>query len=100
MGCKVLAGCYSEVGLEHLLSLKEKNIVPFRLDVTNQVHSNSSHFHCALTSQDSINRVTQLLERECPSGLWALINNAGIVAGITMELTTMQMFRKVSFCLV
>jgi hypothetical protein len=45
--------------------------------------------------KDSLDQVPALLEKECPEGLWALINNSGIVAGLTMELTTMEMYRKV-----
>lgn len=38
MGCKVLAGCYSEKGIEFLRDHELKNrIVPFRLDITSQV---------------------------------------------------------------
>jgi dehydrogenase/reductase SDR family protein 9 len=37
-GCKVLAGCFTTVALDNYKNENLENIVPFLLDITNQVH--------------------------------------------------------------
>ncbi|WAQ94286.1 H17B6-like protein [Mya arenaria] len=66
LGFKVFAACFTQNGVEDLLSTCSKNVFPLRMDVTND---------------DSINRTVEEVTNLLPEkkGLWAVVNNAGVL---------------------
>jgi len=78
LGFKVIAGCYTPTGVNSFEGVK--NVTAIHLDIT---------------SQNSISEAFEVVKKQCPNGLWALINNAGIVDGINFEFTSMESYRKV-----
>eukprot|EP01125_Pyxidicula_operculata_P000436 TRINITY_DN10468_c0_g1_i1.p1 TRINITY_DN10468_c0_g1~~TRINITY_DN10468_c0_g1_i1.p1 ORF type:complete len:319 (+),score=68.46 TRINITY_DN10468_c0_g1_i1:14-970(+) len=78
LGAQVYAGCLTESGLKFLRG--SKNIVPFQLDMKNK---------------ESIDKAIAYIRKECPDGVWALINNAGIAKGLNFELTPIATYREV-----
>eukprot|EP01125_Pyxidicula_operculata_P016478 TRINITY_DN5677_c0_g1_i1.p1 TRINITY_DN5677_c0_g1~~TRINITY_DN5677_c0_g1_i1.p1 ORF type:complete len:318 (-),score=53.34 TRINITY_DN5677_c0_g1_i1:45-998(-) len=78
MGSKVYASCVTDNGYETLK--KMKNVTPFKMD---------------FMKPESIDQATQFLKREASKGIWAIINNAGIVRGLEFELTPIQTYKDV-----
>jgi len=78
LGFKVIAGCYTQSGFNSFEGVK--NVTAIHLDIT---------------SQNSISEAFEVVEKLCPNGLWALINNAGIAEGLNLEFTSMEIYRKV-----
>jgi len=82
-GALIYAGCYTKEGIDNLKieSKNSSNIIAFQLDVTNQ---------------KSIDDAYELIKKDCgTTGLWAVINNAGIIQGFEIEFTSMETFRRV-----
>jgi len=78
-GCTVLAGCYTNEGIQSLNAEKRSNLIPFSLDIT---------------KQKSIDDAVKLVNKYCKDqGLWALINNAGIAHGAEVDLLPLQGMR-------
>jgi len=78
LGFTVIAGCYTEKGVKSFD--KRDNIVPINLDIT---------------SEKSIQEAFEIVKKHTPNGLWALLNNAGIVGGMNLEFTSMEDYRLV-----
>ncbi|KAI9000160.1 hypothetical protein DFJ74DRAFT_775722 [Hyaloraphidium curvatum] len=77
---KVLAGCFTEAGVEELGALGP-NVVPFRLDVA---------------SDESVAEMRKIAERECgEQGLFAVFNIAGIFSGTYNDLTPVSEWKRV-----
>jgi len=76
-GCKVLAGCLTQAGVDQWKG--KENVVPFLLDITDE---------------KSIERAGALVAENCPDGLWGLVNNAGTNTGLLFELTPVTYYRK------
>lgn len=67
---KVFAGCITTRAVQELNN-QSPNIVAFLMDVTKEF---------------SIEEAFEKLKKECPEGLWGLINNAGVLRGGPLEL--------------
>jgi len=78
LGFTVIAGCYTEKGVKSFD--KRDNIVPINLDII---------------SEKSIQEAFEIVKKHTPNGLWALLNNAGIVSGLNLEFTSMEDYRLV-----
>jgi NAD(P)-dependent dehydrogenase (short-subunit alcohol dehydrogenase family) len=72
---RVFAGCLTQKGVEELKEGATDNLVPFLLDVT---------------SDTSIKSAADFINKESPDGLWAIINNAGLLRGGLLETTSYQ----------
>jgi len=79
-GCVVFAGCLTENGCKELAALGYANLKPVLLDVTDDA---------------SVKNLAQIVEKECPEGLFALINNAGINQGSFFDWTDFEKMKKV-----
>jgi len=77
---KVLAGCLTAQGVEELKSKGNPEfLTPFLMDVTNQ---------------KSVDDTFELVKREIPiDGMWAIINNAGVLRGGLLEIMLMEDWR-------
>ncbi|KAJ3336909.1 hypothetical protein HDU93_001977 [Gonapodya sp. JEL0774] len=83
-GFTVFAACLTDLAIEEFKKLassdsKYAKIRPFKLDVTKDADVKS----CA-----------EMLSREAPEGLFALVNNAGVHAAYKWELSTLDMIQK------
>uniref|UniRef100_A0A6B2LD07 3-hydroxybutyrate dehydrogenase n=1 Tax=Arcella intermedia TaxID=1963864 RepID=A0A6B2LD07_9EUKA len=78
MGFQVIAGCLTRKGVEQFSEMK--NIYALILDIS---------------KEESIEDAFSLIYKKYPGGIWALINNAGITDGLTLEFTTMETYRRV-----
>jgi len=78
IGFNVIAGCYTQDGVS---SFKGVN--------------NVTAIHLDITSEKSIEDAFEIVKKQCPNGLWALINNAGITNGFSIDFTTMEIYRRV-----
>lgn len=80
-GYYVLAGCLTKDGARSLVEASGTDrIEAFELDVT---------------SDESVARAGELVaEVTAETGLWALVNNAGIIAGHLIDLTPMEVYQK------
>jgi len=78
LGFKVIAGCYTPAGVESFKGMN--SIIPIQLDIT---------------SENSIKDAFEVVKKHTPNGLWALINNAGIVDGLNIDFTTLKVYRSV-----
>jgi len=86
-GIKVFAGCLTEDGVARLTNDEElvrgkSDIVPFRMDVTNQE-----------SVTQAVEFVKEKIDWQRIDNL-SLINNAGISEGFWFEFTTMEQFEK------
>jgi NAD(P)-dependent dehydrogenase (short-subunit alcohol dehydrogenase family) len=79
-GYHVLAGVRGEVGRAAVLADGDQHVTPLMLDVTRP---------------EDVERLLPELRRLCPSGLFALVNNAGIGPPQAVELTDLDEFRRV-----
>jgi len=79
-GCQVFAGCRTQKSCDELSALNIPNLIPVQLDVT---------------QQDQIEKFAKLIETNCPQGLFALINNAGVQQGFLFDWTNLETMRKV-----
>jgi len=80
-GCTVLAGCFTEIGIKSIQLEKRDNLIAFELDITDQ---------------QSIKKCKKLADHYCNNtGLWALINNAGIAKGGNIDMITLDSVREV-----
>jgi len=78
-GYTVYAGVRKDADAEALKAASEGRLRPVRLDVTDP---------------DQIAAAAQRLDAERPEGLWALINNAGIVVAGPMEFVPVERLRR------
>jgi len=77
----VLAGCFTEEGMEKLDKETSDNVIVFHLDVTDE---------------KSIEEAKDLVYKYCSSRqLWAVVNNAGVLLGFETEVTSMKTFKRV-----
>ncbi|TPX62402.1 hypothetical protein PhCBS80983_g00589 [Powellomyces hirtus] len=82
----VYAGCLTATAVEAFERMKQDQphlyatLRPVQLDVTDW---------------DAVQRFATVLERECPEGVFCLLNNAGINMGSLFTWTTVEEFRKV-----
>jgi len=74
----VFAGCLTQKGVDSLKSSASSNLIPFLLDVTNR---------------ESIESAASFVSKKSPEGLWALINNAGLLRGGLLETTPYEDWR-------
>jgi NAD(P)-dependent dehydrogenase (short-subunit alcohol dehydrogenase family) len=79
-GFRVLAGVRCERGEKSIAGCKEPNLTPVWLDVTQAEH---------------VDRLIPEIKQLAPSGLYALVNNAGIGPPSAVELTDLDELRRV-----
>jgi len=79
-GYRVFAGCLTENGRKELADMGYPKLKPFILDVT---------------KRQDIEEAGKLVEKECPEGLFALVNNAGIQDGFLFDWNDNSVARKV-----
>lgn len=81
-GLKVYAGCYSEKGAQELKEIASNRMKILRVDVT---------------KRESILKAKEFIESDlsATSGLWAVVNNAGISKGEIFEFGLIQDYRDV-----
>jgi len=63
--------------------------------LSERASSNLVAFKCDITKQEDINEAVKIVSASSPSGLWALINNAGIALVGPIEWLPMEYYRKV-----
>jgi len=68
----VFAGCLTQNGVESLKKEGSQNLIPFLLDIT---------------KAESIKNAVDVISTKSPEGLWAIINNAGLLRGGLLETT-------------
>jgi retinol dehydrogenase-16 len=70
LGCHVFAGCYTDTGLQEITKSCSVRLHALSLDVTNP---------------DSVREALKIVKSKLPSGtgLWALMNNAGLMGALT-----------------
>merc|ERR1712137_276321 len=68
-GMKVFAACLTQDGVDNLANTK--NVTPFLMNVTNE---------------ESVQAGFELVQKQCPKGLWAVINNAGVLRSGALEV--------------
>ncbi len=78
-GFQVFAGVRREQHLDNLLDLKRSNLVPILLDVT---------------QDDDVARAVATIEKDCPQGLFGLVNNAGVGLPAAVELSHLDEVRQ------
>lgn len=81
MGVCVLATCLTKQGEQSLKSVTSNKLKTFQMDVTNS---------------QQIREVYEEVERRIPSdtGLWGLVNNAGILYMLPIEWTPLDIFKR------
>jgi len=79
-GYRVFAGCLTETARTEIASLGYPKLKPFQLDVT---------------KREDIDGAALLIEKECPEGLFALVNNAGIQEGYLFDWNDISVIRRV-----
>jgi len=72
---QVFAACLTQKGVDELKESGSPNLVPVLLDVT---------------SESSIKAAVEIINEKSPDGLWAIVNNAGLLRGGLLETTTYQ----------
>ena len=80
MGWKVYAGCRTWISVSTLLEMHIPNLIPVKLDVTNEYE---------------VNEVVARIEKENNGELFCLINNAGIIHHGPIDWTSIETFREV-----
>lgn|SRR3990167_4550492 len=76
-GVQVFSACLTEQGVEELK--KESNVIPFLMDVTNE---------------KSVAEAYEFVKSKVPKeGLWALINNAGVLRSGELEFMSLDYWR-------
>jgi len=81
MGVYVLAACLTKEGEQSLKSVTSNKLMTLQMDVTNS---------------KQIKEICEEVERRIPSdtGLWGLVNNAGILYVLPIEWTTLDIFKR------
>lgn len=101
-----ITGCDSGFGLDIAKQLLAKEFIVFagclntESDGAKELRDTGcSHLHIMkldVTDEDSIKQCADIVQEICDnSGLWALVNNAGIDRFGNVEFTTMDMYKKV-----
>jgi len=72
---QIFAACLTQKVVDELNASGSPNLVPVLLDVT---------------SDSSIKAAVEIINEKSPDGLWAIINNAGLLRGGLLETTTYQ----------
>jgi len=80
LGMRVYAGCVTEKGINELRAKCSPNIQPFLCDITNPDH---------------ISNAVKVVSRTSPNGLFALVNNAGIIVLEEWDWSSEQSLRRV-----
>ncbi|KAI9034029.1 hypothetical protein DFJ74DRAFT_1305 [Hyaloraphidium curvatum] len=78
-GFKVYAGCLTDAGIAGLQAGNHSNLTAFKLDVTKDA---------------DVASMRAMLEKECPGGIYCLVNNAGLHAAYKWELSPMDLVEK------
>jgi len=85
LGWKVFANCYSE---EYARTLKEETAkITSSPPLTTLVFS--------VTDEKAVKHAAEVVGKECPEGLWGVINNAGISNGFFTEITEVVDYKNV-----
>ncbi|XP_076435173.1 retinol dehydrogenase 7-like [Babylonia areolata] len=82
LGFQVFAGCLTSEGVKRVTTVTTRRVMPLSLDVT---------------SVDNIRQVVDHMTSTLPpgSGLWAVVNNAGILPSMApLELTPLDLFQR------
>ncbi|KAL8620807.1 hypothetical protein ACOMHN_033204 [Nucella lapillus] len=82
LGFRVFAGCLTSEGTDHVTKVTTRRVMPLTIDVTNI---------------DNIRQVVDQMTSTIPSGsgLWAVVNNAGILPSMApLELTPRDCFQR------
>jgi len=80
LGMRVFACCYTDAGAKKLKAEASSNLTTLPLDVT---------------KSDSIAGAVEIVRKQCPEGIWGLINNAGIVEVSPADCCVMSSYRRV-----
>eukprot|EP01006_Ploeotia_vitrea_P021163 TRINITY_DN53511_c0_g1_i1.p1 TRINITY_DN53511_c0_g1~~TRINITY_DN53511_c0_g1_i1.p1 ORF type:complete len:333 (+),score=26.83 TRINITY_DN53511_c0_g1_i1:19-1017(+) len=79
-GVNVIAGCLTEKGVKELQSAGSKQLLACQLDVA---------------SDDSVAEFATFVEKNSPSGIWGIVNNAGITQDFLMEFIPVSTYQRI-----